>query len=92
MRVEPQAPPLDLPLPSLIEVANVDSTVKWGFFDEFCKFMLVSQYFITQRRRKFDLCFPKSDNKCLLTCCQNSKSIAKCGVYQLNSLSILTLQ
>ena len=67
MRVEPQAPPLDPPLASLIEVTNVDSTVKWGFFDEFYKLMLVSQYFITQRRRKFDLCFPKSDNKYLLS-------------------------
>ena len=28
-----------------------------GFFDEFYKLMLVSQYFITQRRRKSDLCF-----------------------------------
>ena len=55
----PQAPSLDPPIVSLIEVANVDSTVWywWGFFDEFYKLMLVSQYLITQRRRKSDLCF-----------------------------------
>ena len=40
-------------------VPNVDSTVCywWGFFDEFYKLMLVSQYFITQRKRKSDLWF-----------------------------------
>ena len=71
-----------------------------GFFDEFYKLMLVSQYFITQKRRKSDLCFQNlMINVCfwllvvintieLFTYCQNSKSIAKYGVDQLNNLSI----
>ena len=44
-----------------------------GFFDEFYKLMLVSQYFITQRRTKSELCFPKSDNKYLRSACSNNK-------------------
>ena len=35
--------------------------------------MLVSQYFITQRRRESDLCFPKSDNKYLLLAPSSNK-------------------
>ena len=46
----PQVPPLDPPL--VIEVANVGSTDTDGD-----SLMLISQYFITQMRRKSDLCF-----------------------------------